>query len=152
MRRCTPALALVAALSAAPVLADPDSGRRIYEESCAGCHGAKGAGDGWMGKYLTRRPAPLDRLAAANGGVFPAARVEEAIDGRKAVALHGPREMPVWGKVFEARSRGDTVRPEPSTIVRFGAPRNDTPRTSEDLVVERVRAVREYLQTLQVSP
>jgi hypothetical protein len=28
------------------------------------------------------------------------------IDGRREVAAHGPREMPVWGAVFEEDLRG----------------------------------------------
>jgi hypothetical protein len=29
------------------------------------------------------------------------------IDGRRAVAAHGTRDMPVWGAVFEEESRGE---------------------------------------------
>jgi hypothetical protein len=29
------------------------------------------------------------------------------IDGKRAVAEHGPREMPVWGAVFEDELRGE---------------------------------------------
>ena len=49
-------------------------------------------------KVFTQKPADLTALAAANGGAFQASRVIETIDGRREVAAHGPRDMPVWGR------------------------------------------------------
>jgi hypothetical protein len=34
-------------------------------------------------------------------GVFPFVRLFEIIDGRLEIALHGPREMPVWGDRYK---------------------------------------------------
>ena len=50
----------------------------------------------------TTAPADLTQFALRNGGVFPADRLREIIDGRH-VTSHGPREMPVWGDVFQYR-------------------------------------------------
>jgi len=30
-----------------------------------------------------------------------------SIDGRRLVGVHGPREMPVWGAVFESKHAGE---------------------------------------------
>lgn len=48
------------------------------------------------------KPADLTMLAKRNGGVFPAQRAYEIIDGRQEVAAHGPRTMPIWGKEYQA--------------------------------------------------
>ncbi len=75
-------------------------GKYWYLNYCASCHGVSGKGDGSVAKVLTQKPADLTALAAANGGIFPATRVTETIDGRRDVAAHGPRDMPVWGRAM----------------------------------------------------
>jgi hypothetical protein len=55
-----------------------------------------------MAQDLVARPTDLTTLSKRNGGVFPAQRVYEIIDGREEVKAHGSREMPVWGKQFRA--------------------------------------------------
>lgn len=96
------ALVALNALSAEP--AKVDIGRREYMSNCASCHGATGRGDGINKPWLTRTPADLTVLAKANGGVFPIAHVYEAIDGRRDVAAHGSREMPVWGIDYNVKA------------------------------------------------
>ena len=80
-------------------------GKNEFDARCAMCHGAGGKGDGWLADNLLKRPPSLTLLKKNNGGVFPMATVTEVIDGRKAVSLHGPRDMPVWGTVFSSMSR-----------------------------------------------
>lgn len=81
-----------------------DLGKRTFTDSCASCHGASGKGDGVLVKYLVKAPSDLTQLSSQNGGVFPAQRVWETIDGRTSAGPgpHGTREMPVWGNVFRA--------------------------------------------------
>ena len=52
-------------------------------------------------------PADLTQLSESNEGVFPLERVTRAIDGRKPVELHGPREMPIWGAVLGEPNDGE---------------------------------------------
>jgi mono/diheme cytochrome c family protein len=80
---------------------DEVGGAVLYQRHCAPCHGASGRGDGPVADALTVRPPDLTRLAERAGGRFPEAEVMATIDGRRAVAVHGPREMPVWGAVFQ---------------------------------------------------
>jgi len=75
-----------------------NDGKYWYLNYCASCHGASGKGDGSIAKALTQKPADLTALSAANGGVFPSARVGETIEGRREILAHGSREMPVWGR------------------------------------------------------
>ncbi len=83
-----------------------DSGRDMYLRYCAACHGPQGHGDGPLVGALTRRPADLTLLAKQNGGHYDEGAVMSVIDGRRAVVEHGPREMPVWGAIFEQEGQG----------------------------------------------
>lgn len=71
-----------------------------YEVACLPCHGIEGRGDGPVAAKLKVSPADLTQITKKNGGVFPAAKVAEIIDGRADVAAHMRREMPVWGKRY----------------------------------------------------
>jgi mono/diheme cytochrome c family protein len=77
-----------------------DRRKTDYLFLCASCHGAKGKGDGPVGKFFKKAPADLTILSAKNNGVFPSERTYEAIDGRREVGEHGTREMPVWGRTI----------------------------------------------------
>ncbi len=75
-------------------------GKYDYANSCASCHGIAGKGDGYVVRALIKKPPDLTKLSEANNGVFPFARVYDAIDGRLDIIAHGKREMPVWGEVY----------------------------------------------------
>lgn len=74
------------------------SGADEYYRLCAVCHGEQGRGDGPMARVLKTPPSNLTLLAKNNGGHFPFLSVLEMIDGRNMIAVHGSREMPVWGE------------------------------------------------------
>ncbi len=57
------------------------SGRALYLDYCASCHGPGGKGDGPAAEGLANAPADLTGIAARNGGVFPMAQVMSTIDG-----------------------------------------------------------------------
>ncbi len=85
-----------------------DYGRAEYMSNCSGCHGASGVGDGHFRQFLNRAPADLTALSRNNGGVFPAQRLFEVIDGRQTISTHGaPGEMPIWGASYAIQSRRD---------------------------------------------
>jgi mono/diheme cytochrome c family protein len=88
-------------------------GRQIYRESCAGCHGPRGQGDGAFRWSLTKRPGDLTSM-----------RVMEQADG----TLHykimtGRHPMPgfgisigetsAWDVVNYLRTLGPGARPAP---------------------------------------
>jgi hypothetical protein len=76
---------------------DPDIGKSAFQTMCATCHGTDGKGKGPLSEQLKAKPADLTILAKKNGGVLPASALYEIIDGRKVIAAHGTREMPIWG-------------------------------------------------------
>jgi mono/diheme cytochrome c family protein len=86
-------------LATPPAAVSPADGAFIYRSYCASCHGATGRGDGAMTDQLRRPPPNLTSLATRNGGVFPAERVRQVVEG-VGPAAHGSRDMPVWGAVF----------------------------------------------------
>ncbi|MEO0622333.1 MAG: cytochrome c [Pseudomonadota bacterium] len=136
-------LTLVAALSPALLFgaatAPEDAtalGRREYVSNCAICHGMDAHGEGPYGMFLKAPPKDLSRLAAENGGVFPFEELYRTIDGRADVALHGPREMPVWGWEYneEARRRYAPMLGEEQV---------------ETYVTRRILALIRYLESIQ---
>ncbi len=81
------------------------TGRALYLRHCASCHGVSGRGDGPVAGSQQQPPSDLTAIAKRAGGDFNEARVMRVIDGRRAVAAHGPRDMPVWGAVFSEESQ-----------------------------------------------
>src|SRR3974390_1178903 len=54
---------------------DPTSGKEMYTQYCASCHGMDGKGDGPAAAALKIQPTNLTTLAAKSGGAGPAARI-----------------------------------------------------------------------------
>lgn len=57
------------------------SGRALYGDYCASCHGESGAGDGPAAAGLGKAPADLTTISARNGGRYPMVQVMSTIDG-----------------------------------------------------------------------
>jgi mono/diheme cytochrome c family protein len=83
------------------------SGRDTYLRYCASCHGPSGRGDGPLAASLKMPPSDLTQIAKRAGGSWDESHVMSVIDGRRAVAAHGTRDMPVWGAIFEEEGRGE---------------------------------------------
>lgn len=107
---------LAAATAAAQQPATSMAGDGTYRLYCASCHGTGGKGDGPLADALKRRPPDLTRLAAANGGTYPADLVARAIDGRSPLKGHGGGDMPVWGDAF---TRSGDPTPASERIARL---------------------------------
>jgi len=78
----------------------PASGKGMFMEYCAVCHGKDGTGNGPAASALKKAPADLTTLTARNSGKFPEARVYQFIQGDAEVSAHGSRDMPIWGDLF----------------------------------------------------
>ena len=117
------------------VIADDEHlGAIEYEIACMTCHGINGKGNGPQAPNLTVAPSDLTQIAMSNGGKFPIERVIAVIDGRKHVAAHGQRAMPVWGERYR-------VYVEPSES-----------RTSVDRRArKRINALARYVERLQAK-
>jgi mono/diheme cytochrome c family protein len=108
-----------AATAAGPPAVSPADGAAIFRTYCAACHGASGRGDGMMAGQLRRAPPSLTSFSTRNGGVFPAERVRQIIEGT-GPAAHGNRDMPVWGAVFQRLPAGGAgAQDRIDAVVRF---------------------------------
>lgn len=96
--------------AAASRAAEP-TGDQLFATHCASCHGAAGEGDGPVASTIKIQPPNLRTLAKRNGGQFPRDAVESYIDGRKPVAAHGDRVMPVWGDFLQMPSDNGAQEP-----------------------------------------
>jgi len=76
-----------------------ERGKALFMEYCATCHGEDARGK--LIDTMKVQPANLRLVQKMHRTPeFPIAEVARVIDGRKLVAAHGPREMPVWGDLF----------------------------------------------------
>lgn len=83
------------------------SGKDMYVSYCAACHGTEGKGNGPAAKAMKVPPSDLTILSRSNKGKFPDAHVYQVIKGDAMTPSHGSKDMPVWGPVFRALSKGD---------------------------------------------
>jgi mono/diheme cytochrome c family protein len=94
---------------AAEFVGDPiDNGEISFALYCVSCHGESGRGDGPVAEALAKPPTDLTTLTARYGGVFPAEEIYSYVDGRKDVAAHGTRQMPVWGNIWSDVDMAET--------------------------------------------
>ena len=80
-----------------------DLGKREYDSNCIACHG-KDLKAGAYVDFLKVTPPDLTQLSRKNGGVFPLEHVYAVIDGRQEVKVHGPRDMPIWGRDYQIKT------------------------------------------------
>ena len=77
------------------------SGREMYKQYCAACHGVMGKGDGPAAYSLKIPPANLSTLAKRHGGKFPDDYIEAVLRFGPGVTAHGSTDMPTWGPLFQ---------------------------------------------------
>ncbi|HEV2021258.1 MAG TPA: c-type cytochrome [Terriglobales bacterium] len=85
----------------------PASGKEMYVNYCASCHGVAGKGNGPAAVAFKVPPPDLTTLSRRNQAKFSAAHVYQVIKGDATMSAHGSKEMPVWGSVFSSMSKGD---------------------------------------------
>ena len=92
-------------------------GRKLFVKHCASCHGENAKGQGPVAPTLKTWPTDLTQIPLENGK-FPAYKVEETIAGEHMSAVHGTREMPVWGSIFRQKGEG-TMKLEIYNLVKY---------------------------------
>ena len=132
----TAIFAITALASFAAPSGAQDLGAIEFANSCAQCHGADAKGDGPVSPHLLNPPPDLTALSRMNDGVFPLANVYSIIDGTADVAVHGGRDMPVWGDRYMSEMREDATAHYSWSEARAYA-------------LTRVLALVEYIATIQ---
>ncbi|NND35488.1 MAG: cytochrome c [Saprospiraceae bacterium] len=94
-------------------------GKAIFAEQCSPCHGMD---DQKPTRTDLEKPALDLRLIMdrRKKGEFPIEDIARIIDGRAAVKSHGPREMPVWGEVYDSLGMDkDEIRGRKGELVAY---------------------------------
>jgi mono/diheme cytochrome c family protein len=78
------------------------SGKTLFMQHCASCHGDDAKGAGPAALSFKKQPPDLTALAKRDHGKFPYDEVRKAIDGDVEVPAHGSKDMPTWGPLFLA--------------------------------------------------
>lgn len=78
------------------------SGKALFQQYCASCHGDDGKGAGPAAIAFKVQPPDLTALSRMNHGKYPNDQVVQAIRGDRIPTAHGSTEMPVWGPEFLA--------------------------------------------------
>jgi len=81
------------------------SGKQMYFNYCAPCHGMNGRGQGPVAPSLKTPPPDLTRLSRANQGKYPEMHVVSVLQNGVSTRLRGPAEMPVWGPILGTMSQ-----------------------------------------------
>jgi mono/diheme cytochrome c family protein len=77
------------------------SGKTMFKQYCAACHGLDAKGHGPARAALKVPAADLTTLAKRHGGEFPYDLVSNILRFGPGVAAHGSSDMPTWGSLFQ---------------------------------------------------
>ncbi len=77
------------------------SGKDMFKQYCAACHGIDAKGHGPARAALKIPAADLTTLAKRHGGEFPTDLVTNILRFGPGVAAHGSSDMPTWGGIFQ---------------------------------------------------
>ncbi len=87
----------------------PVSGKAMYINYCAPCHGVSGKGDGPVAVALKQQPVDLTVLSKNNGGKYPATHVISVLEYGSEIPSHGTAQMPVWGPILGRMDQSDPI-------------------------------------------
>lgn len=97
------------------------SGKEMYAQYCAACHGADGKGGGPAAPAMKVPPTDLTQLAKTHGGKYPADMVAGTLRFGSGPGAHGSADMPVWGPLFRSLDKyhDSVVQQRISNLVNY---------------------------------
>jgi mono/diheme cytochrome c family protein len=81
------------------------SGKEMFTQYCAPCHGVDGAGNGPAASAMKTQPTNLTQLAKKHDGYYPANTVAGVLkfgSGGGANPAHGSADMPIWRPLLQS--------------------------------------------------
>jgi mono/diheme cytochrome c family protein len=81
-----------------------DSGKQMYKDYCAACHGIDGKGNGPAVEFLKAPPPDLTTMAKRYGEKSVVPKVTFILRADTQSKAHGTPDMPIWGPVFSSVS------------------------------------------------
>lgn len=87
----------------------PDSGKQMYQDYCAACHGMNGKGNGPAAQFLKTPPPDLTTIGNRYAGKSVATKVSAVLRSGTASRAHGTVAMPLWESLFSSLHGGDQV-------------------------------------------
>lgn len=78
------------------------SGKEMFVQYCAPCHGTDGTGNGPAAPAMKVSPTDLTQLAKKNGGKYPSNQVAAVLKFGSGAGPHGSKDMPVWGPLLQS--------------------------------------------------
>ena len=78
----------------------PTSGKLMYTNYCASCHGIDGRGHGPVAAELKTPPTDLTMQSRNHHGKFPDTHIVTVLQFGVETPAHGSAEMPVWGPIL----------------------------------------------------
>jgi mono/diheme cytochrome c family protein len=78
------------------------SGKEMFNQYCAPCHGTDGKGNGPAASSMKSMPTDLTQLTKKNDGKFPSAKLASTLNFGSGTPAHGSADMPVWGPLFRS--------------------------------------------------
>ena len=84
------------------------SGKQMYANYCAPCHGVDGKGQGPVASALKTPPSDLTVLSRNNHGKFPDTHIVSVLEYGTDIRSHGSAEMPVWGPILGKMNQTNT--------------------------------------------
>ncbi len=78
----------------------PTSGKQMFTNYCAPCHGVDARGNGPAAAALKMRPTDLTGMCRKNHGRFPDTHIVSVLEFGSTLPAHGSAEMPVWGPIL----------------------------------------------------
>jgi len=98
-----------AAVGKVPGASVKTTGKHIYMEYCAACHGTSATGDGPAAAMMKTAPPDLTTLAKRHGGKFPYEYVVDVLIFGTRIQSHGSSDMPIWGPIFGSMDHYDEL-------------------------------------------
>ncbi len=86
------------------------SGKQMYNDYCAACHGLDGKGNGPAASALNCKALPdLTTIAERHNEKSAAMEVQAVLQFGTGSKAHGTSDMPVWGPLFRSLKGDDSL-------------------------------------------